>query len=103
MLPPPPPGAPGPFALPDKVKLSALASDAGLTPLEVIDVECPWNFASLDTALRGMLSAGPAERAIRNSAMECARDAVAKAIAPYRKPSGEYHLNNKFRYLIARL
>ena len=48
-----------------------------------------------------MLSAGPAERAIRNSGMERARDAVANAIASYRKNSGEYHLNNKFRYLIA--
>jgi hypothetical protein len=49
-----------------------------------------------------MLSAGPAERAIRNSSMERARDVVANAIALYRRPSGEYHLNNKFRYLIAR-
>jgi hypothetical protein len=49
-----------------------------------------------------MLSAGPAERAIRNSSMERARDVVANAIALYRRPSGEYHLNNKFHYLIAR-
>jgi hypothetical protein len=48
-----------------------------------------------------MLSAGPAERAIRNSSLEHARDAVAQSIAAYRMPSGEYRLNNKFRYLIA--
>lgn len=102
LMPPPPPGAPGPFALSDESKLKALASDAGLTPIAVVDVECPWTYPSLDIALRGMLSAGPAERAIRNSGMERARDAVANAIAPYRKPSGEYRLNNKFRYLIAR-
>ena len=60
-----------------------------------------WLEINLDTALRGILSAGPAERAIRNSGMERARDAVANAIAPYRKNSGEYHLNNKLRYLIA--
>jgi SAM-dependent methyltransferase len=102
LMPPPPPGAPGPFALSDESKLRALASDAGLTPTEVVDVECPWVYANIDIALRGMLSSGPAERAIRNSSMERARDAVANAIAPYRKPSGEYHLNNKFRYLVAR-
>jgi hypothetical protein len=34
--------------------------------------------------------------------MERARDAVSNAIAPYRQRSGEYKLNNKFRYLIAR-
>jgi SAM-dependent methyltransferase len=102
LMPPPPPGAPGPFALSDEAKLKALASDAGLKPIAVVDVECPWTFPDLDVALRGMLSAGPAERAIRNSGMERARDAVANAIAPYRNPSGEYRLNNKFRYLIAR-
>jgi SAM-dependent methyltransferase len=102
LMPPPPPGAPGPFALSDESKLRALASEAGLVPLDVVDVECPWVYPNLDIALRGMLSAGPAERAIRNSGMERAREAVANAIAPYRKPSGEYRLNNKFRYLIAR-
>lgn len=102
LMPAPPPGAPGPFALSDASKLNALAFEAGLKPIEVIDVECPWSYANLDVALRAMLSAGPAERAIRNSGMDRAREAVANAIAPYRQPSGEYHLNNKFRYLIAR-
>jgi hypothetical protein len=49
-----------------------------------------------------MLSAGPAEQAIRNSSMERARDAVAASIASYRASAGEYRLHNKFRYLIAR-
>jgi SAM-dependent methyltransferase len=102
LMPLPPPGAPGPFALSDESKLKALAFEAGLAPGEVVDVECPWIYPSLDIALRGMLSAGPAERAIRNSGMDRARDAIADAITPYRQPSGAYRLNNKFRYLVAR-
>ncbi len=102
LMPPPPPGAPGPFALSDESKLKALVSEAGLAPIVVVDVDCPWIYQNLEIALRAMLSAGPAERAIRNSGMERARDAVANSIAPYLKSSGEYHLNNKFRYLIAR-
>jgi SAM-dependent methyltransferase len=102
LMPPSPPGTPGPFALSDESKLNALASEAGLRPIEVVDVECLWAYPSLDIALRGMLSAGPAERAIRNSGMERAREAVANAISAYRKPPGEYQLNNRFRYLIAR-
>jgi SAM-dependent methyltransferase len=102
LMPPPPPGAAGPFALSEEAKLKALATDAEFKPVAVMDVACPWTFGDLETALRGMLSAGPAERAIRNSGMERARNAVAESIAPYRKPSGDYHLNNKFRYLIAR-
>jgi ubiquinone/menaquinone biosynthesis C-methylase UbiE len=102
LMPPPPPGAPGPFALSDEAKLKTLASDAGLNPIAVEDVECPWVYPDLDTALRAMLSAGPAERAIRNSGMDQARDAVAASIAAYRQPSGGYRLSNKFRYLLAR-
>jgi ubiquinone/menaquinone biosynthesis C-methylase UbiE len=102
LMPPPPPGAPGPFALSDEANLKALATDAGFTPVGVEDVSCPWTYPDLETALRGMLSAGPAERAIRNSGMERAREAVTVSIAAYKASSGEYRLNNKFRYLIAR-
>jgi SAM-dependent methyltransferase len=102
LMPSPPPGAPGPFTLSDEAKLKALAGEAGLTPSAVIDVPCPWVYADLETALRGMLSAGPAERAIRASSFERAREAVAASIEPYRTASGGYRLNNTFRYLVAR-
>jgi hypothetical protein len=49
-----------------------------------------------------MLSAGPAERAIRASSYERAREAITASIAQHRTPSGGYHLNNVFRYLVAR-
>jgi len=101
LMPPPPPGAPGPFALSDEAKLKAFATEAGLTPVAIVDVACPWIYRDLDTALKGMLSAGPAERAIRSSSMEKARDAITGAIAPFRTASGGYRLNNVFRYLIA--
>jgi SAM-dependent methyltransferase len=102
LMPPPPPGAPGPFALSDETKLRAFAQEADLTPLDIVDVSCPWLYPDLDTALRGMLSAGPAERAMRNSSVERARDAVARTLSPYRTGSGGYRLDNVFRYLVAR-
>jgi SAM-dependent methyltransferase len=102
LMPPPPPGAPGPFALSDETKLKSFATDAGLTPLTVVDVKCPWIYPNLESALKGILSAGPAERAIRASSIERARDAIAGAIAQYRTASSGYHLNNTLRYLIAR-
>jgi len=102
LMPPPPPGAPGPFALSDEAKLKAFAAEAGLTPVTVVDVACPWIYPELDTALRGLLSSGPAERAIRASSFERARDALAGSIAQYCTASGAYHINNTFRYLIAR-
>ena len=93
---------PVPSASSDETNLRALASEADFTPVVVVDVACPWTYPDLETALRAMLSAGPAERAIRNSSMERAREAVAASIAAYATPSGGYRLNNKFRYLIAR-
>jgi hypothetical protein len=66
---------PGPFALSDETKLEALASEAGRMPGAVVDVLCLWVYPDLETALRGMLSAGPAERAIRASSFERAREA----------------------------
>jgi SAM-dependent methyltransferase len=102
LMPPPPPGAPGPFALSDEAKLRALAIDAGLTPIAIADVQCPWIYPDLETALQGMLSAGPVERAIRASSLEQVRHAIGGAIAQFRTASGGYHMNNSFRYLIAR-
>lgn len=102
LMPPPPPGAPGPFALSDESKLKALAAEAGLTPGAIVDVPCPWVYTDIETALRGMLSAGPAERAIRASSFERAREAVAVAIESYRTETGSHRLNNAFRYLVTR-
>ena len=67
LLPPPPPGAPGPFALSDEAALRVCASGAGLESLEVFDVDSPWQYSDLSTALRGLSSAGVAVRAIENS------------------------------------
>jgi ubiquinone/menaquinone biosynthesis C-methylase UbiE len=102
LMPPPPAGTPGPFALSDEATLRAFAAEAGLTPLAVVDVECPWAYPDLETALKGMLSAGPATKAIRASGLARARDAIDESIRPYRAPSGSYSLKNIFRYLVTR-
>jgi SAM-dependent methyltransferase len=102
LMPPPPAGTPGPFALSDEARAKALVREAGLTPVAMADVDCSWVYPSLDVALRAMLSAGPAEKAIRAAGPDRARDAVASAIAPFRTASGGYHMKNRFRYLIAR-
>jgi hypothetical protein len=102
LMPPPPPGAPGPFALSDESKAKEIAREAGLDPTALADVDCPWIYPDLDTALRAMLSAGPAEKAVRTSGMDRAREAVKSAVEPFRTAGGGYHMKNKFRYLIAR-
>ena len=101
LLPPPPPGAPGPFALSQDGALESLMQEAGLRPQGTFDIDTPWEYPNLPTALRGMLSAGPAIRAIRHSGEAAVADAVTAAIAPFRTASGSYLLNNKCRYAVA--
>jgi hypothetical protein len=58
LLPPAPPNANGPFALSVPGKLEELATSAGLTPLEVFDVDAPWSYPDLATAQKGLGSSG---------------------------------------------
>ena len=74
---------------------------AELIPTQVVEIDCPWVYRDEATALRGLLSAGPAMRAIHHAGEQAVRDAVVKAIAPFKTTSGSYELQNKFRYLIA--
>jgi SAM-dependent methyltransferase len=101
LLPPPPPGAPGPFSLSANGALEALVEQAGLTPKSTGDVDCPFEYPNLEAVLRGFLSAGPSVKAIQVSGESRVKDAVTSAIAPFRLSSGGYRLENTFRFLVA--
>jgi SAM-dependent methyltransferase len=100
LLPPPPPGAEGPFALSAPGRLEALAEKAGLTPGRSADVAAPFTFANLDEALRIQLSAGPLQRAIEVAGRGAVSRVVAEAFGQARQPDGSYRLENEFRYLL---
>ena len=102
LLPAPPPGAPGPFALSDETALRAFASLATLEPLEVFDVALPWQYANLATALRGLRSSGVAARAIENSSAGAVDEAHIEALKPFRQPDGSYKIGATFRCLVTR-
>src|SRR5947209_12597960 len=99
LMPPPPPAAPGPFALSAPGALERLATEAGLTPRYAAEVPCLRSFDGLESALTALLSAGPAIKAIRTSGEEAARTAVTGAIEPFRQPAGGYVIGSRFRYL----
>jgi hypothetical protein len=98
LMPPPPPGTPGPFALSGERALEALLTDAGIVDVTIADVPAPWSYPDDAAALRGLLSSGPAVKAIEHSGEAAAAAAVLGAIAPYRRPDGSYRLENTFRY-----
>ena len=102
LLPPPPPGAPGPFALSDEAALRRFATDAGLEPIDVFDVDSPWVYADEATALRGLSSTGNAIRAMEHVSENAVTEAYTTAIAAFRQPDGSVRASAWFRCLLAR-
>jgi SAM-dependent methyltransferase len=101
LIPPPPPTAPGPFALAEAGALENLVGQAGLDPRGADEITTRWDYPDRETALRGMLSAGPAVRAIAAAGEERVAEAVIDAIAPFRTAAGGYAIENSWRYLLA--
>jgi SAM-dependent methyltransferase len=102
LMPPSPPGAPGPFALSAPGALEKLGSDAGLKPEAVHSVSTIMSFPDEVTALRGLIASGVVERAIRHSGEPAVRNGIAEAIRPARRTDGSYAFENEWRFLIAR-
>jgi len=102
LLPPPPPGASGPFAFSAPGALEGFVGKAGLKPDKVATVETNMIFANEATAVRGLLASGVAERAMRHSGESAVRQGVSEAIKPFRKADGSYAFRNEWRYLVSR-
>jgi SAM-dependent methyltransferase len=100
-VPPPPPGAEGPFALSEPGKLEALMEQAGLTPRASGDVSCPFAYPDDETAWKAISSPGPLVGAIQYAGEETIKHAILASLAPYKTASGGYRQENSFRYVIA--
>jgi ubiquinone/menaquinone biosynthesis C-methylase UbiE len=100
LMPPQPVREPVSPDLSDPDALRALLLDTGLTPSPWRVVPCPWVYADLPTALRGLLSTGPASRAIDHSGWIQVADTISESISPYRRGDGSYLLDNSCYYLI---
>ena len=101
LLPPPPPGAPGPFALTENHLLENILEEMGLRILDSKDVDSIWDYPDVETAMKGLLSAGPAAKAIENSGYEKAYTTLLETLQPYTKSNGHIVYKNKFRVVIS--
>jgi SAM-dependent methyltransferase len=102
LMPPPPPGAVGPFALSEPGRLEGFVEQAGLQPGDPVDVETVWIYADLAEALRGTNSVGPATMARAVASEEEIDAKISAALEQFRQGDGSIRLANVFRYLIAR-
>lgn len=101
LLPPPPAGAPGPFALTENHLLEHILEDIGLRILDSNDVDSIWDYPNVETAMKGLLSAGPASKAIENAGYDEAYSTLHTALKPYIKSNGHIVYRNKFRVVIS--
>lgn len=101
LLPPPPPGAPGPFALSNADTLRQFAKDGGLEADDVIDLECPWFYPDVETAIKALSSSGVAAKAIMAVGQAAVDEAHANAVAPYKQADGSVRFGSTFRVLLA--
>jgi SAM-dependent methyltransferase len=101
LMPPPPPGAPGPFALTENRLLENLLEELELTIQSSRDVPAVWDYENKSIALRGLLAAGPAAKAIAFSGYEQVAEVLGVAMQPYTRPDGHVVYRNTFRTVIA--
>jgi ubiquinone/menaquinone biosynthesis C-methylase UbiE len=101
LLPPPPPGASGPFALSENELLETLLEQTGYKIISTADIPGMWDYPDVDTALKGLISAGPVTRAIENSGFDKVHQTIAAAVVPYIKDNGHVVYHNKYRIVIA--
>ena len=101
LMPPPPPDTPGPFALSSDGALQEFAFRAGLEPELQRDVSVPWDFPDAATAVRALLSSGPAAKAIEHAGESRVREAIQSVLPRFQTTTEGYILHNKFRYLVA--
>jgi SAM-dependent methyltransferase len=93
--------APDPFALSAPGALEALLTDAGLRPAGSGRVLCPFAYADLESAVRGMLSTGLYEAAIEDSGRGLVAKELEEALHPFLQPDASVRMVNVFRYVVA--
>ena len=102
LLPPPPPGAGGPFALAAPGALEQLVERAGLVAERAMDVSTPYTHPDVETAVRSHLASGPARRAIVTAGLDATHDALARVCESARRADGSVRFDNVFKVLLAR-
>ncbi|MGI5458288.1 SAM-dependent methyltransferase [Streptomyces sp. CA-249302] len=82
--------------------LEEVAQRAGLKPDGSGRVGCPFGYAGMESAVRGLLSTGLFDAAVAATDQTQVDKELTEALHPYLRPDGTVWMPNVFRYLIAR-
>jgi SAM-dependent methyltransferase len=92
-----------PYALSEPGNLEAAMKEAGLTVEAEGEVPLPWAYASMDDAVRGLMSSAGAARAIRSAGPERVRAVLVEAMSRFRdRATGAVTMKNTFRWVTGR-
>jgi SAM-dependent methyltransferase len=101
LMPAPPPGTPGPFALSGRDALEEFFAGAGLEVADVVDVMCVFAYPDTATAIAALSSAGPVVRVAEHAGAEAVRLDIEAFLAQHVQPDGTYAIKNPFRYAVS--
>ena len=96
----PPPGGNPPASLSSKDNLLSVLREAGFEPGEAIEVSVPFNYSSMEEAIRGVRAAGIAEMVAQKAGEDALRDALAQAFKPFVAKDGTVNLDNRMRCVV---
>ncbi|MGS2590687.1 methyltransferase domain-containing protein [Streptomyces hebeiensis] len=82
--------------------LENIAARSGLRPDGSGRVACPFGYADMGSAVRGLLSTGVYDGAVRATDRRQVEKEIGEALHPYLRHDGTVWMPNIFRYLIAR-
>ncbi|OON76395.1 SAM-dependent methyltransferase [Streptomyces tsukubensis] len=82
--------------------LEQVAERAGLKPDGSGRVACPFGYADINSAVRGLLSSGLFDAAAGATDQTQVEKELEEALHPYLRPDGTVWMPNVFRYVIAR-
>lgn len=101
LMPPPPPGAPGPFALSGRDALAEFFAGAALEVADIADVICTFAYPDTATAVAALSSAGPVVRVVEHAGEEAVRADIQAFLTRHVRPDGTYAIRNPFRYVVS--
>lgn len=101
LLPPPPQGTPGPFALSEDGKIESICESLEFKMVYKTKVACPFLYYSQNDGIRSFLGTGPAAAALNHTSEKRVQQVIANALQPYHLTEDLYHLQNSFLLFIA--
>lgn len=101
LLPPPPSGTPGPFALSEPGKIESICKSLGLKVIYKTTIACPFLYYDKEDAVKSFMGTGPAAAAMNHANEKTVHRTIATAMQPYHVTEEFYHLQNSFLLFIA--